>query len=218
MNRFTDLQHAFWHADVHRVQELSSHDPKGFASALNQYLEPLDRKNTLLFFAARVPDRDGHGDAPSPQEAQEPERVELVHLLVNAGADVNARNHRKVTPLHMAARYGLPLVAAALLSHGADPNARDVNQETPLYRAVNLGYDEVARILLDHGANPNLPDRLGQCPLHRAAVKGSLPIVELLLEHGANPRVRDKQGQVPQQVAQGDMGKAIAERMAEHMA
>jgi ankyrin repeat protein len=175
----------------------------------------VSRRNTLLFSAARVPTCHGHGDAPSPQEAREPERVKIVDILVNAGLDVNARNHRKVTPLHMAARYGLPLVAAALLRHGADPDARDVNRETPLYRAANLGHAEVVRVLLKSGANASLPDRLGQSPLHRAVLKGSLPIVELLLEHGVDTRARDHQNKTPLQMAMGKDGRweGIAKRL-----
>src|SRR4051812_5816990 len=170
------LLNAVWHGDLNRTRRLLASHPLDVNATL-------DRQNTLLFFAARVPGYQGHGDTPTTDAANELVRVEIIDLLVSLGADVNAQNQRKVTPLHMAARYGLPLVAAALLRHGADVNARDVNHETPLYRAANLGYPSVARVLLHHGADPHLPDRRGQTPLHRAALKGNRDLTDLLLSH-----------------------------------
>jgi hypothetical protein len=165
---------AVWHADLDGARRLLA---SLGAEVVNAHVY---RQNTLLFFAVRVPGYKGHGDAPTPEAADEPSRIQLVDLLVASGADVNARNQRKVTPLHMAARYELARTAAALLRHGADANARDVNQETPLYRAANLGHLDMANVLLEHGADPNLPDRLGQTPLHRASLKGNLAMIEVL--------------------------------------
>jgi ankyrin repeat protein len=170
---------AVWHADLGEARKLLASVGAGAVNA------PVYRRNTLLFFAARVPGYEGNGDVPTPEAADEPARVELIDLLVAHGADVNARNQRRVTPLHMAARYGLALTAAALLRHGAEVDARDVNNETPLYRAVNLGHLDVARILLEHRADPNLPDRLGQTPLHRAVFKENRAMIEALQRHGA---------------------------------
>jgi len=190
MDKFEDiLQYALWHGDLDQVLKLSSADPKRFEASIRQ---PGFRQNTVLFFVARVPTRQGHGDAALLEEAREPERVQLVDLLVTSGADVNARNHRKVTPLHMAARYGLSLVTGALLRQGAIVDVQDVNHETPLYRAANLGHAEVVQVLLEHGANVDLPDRLGQRPLDRAIAKGSSHIKELLLAYGAKETSTDK--------------------------
>jgi len=179
------LQDALWRGDSVEVRRIESSDPKAFASAVRRQGF---RLSTPLFFVARVPTLQGHGDRASSDESRDAERVLLVDLLVDAGADVNARNHRKVTPLHMAARYGLPLVAAALLRRGADANARDVNHETPLYRAANLGQPDVVRVLLENGADAEIPDRLGQRPLDRALAKGASSVVELLAGIGPHAR------------------------------
>jgi ankyrin repeat protein len=167
------LVDAVWHADVPTARRFLAADPE--LARLQVY-----RENTLLFSAARVPSLQGHGDLAPAEEAREPERVELVDLLLAYGADVNARNQRKVTPLHMAARYGLARVAEALIRHGADLNARDTNRETPLYRAANLGHAGVVAVLLRAGADPTLADRRGQTPLDRATGKGFDAIVALL--------------------------------------
>jgi ankyrin repeat protein len=201
---------AVWHADLGEARKLLA---SVGADVVNAHVY---RQNTLLFFAVRVPGYAGHGDTPAPPAADEPSRVELIDLLVAAGADVNARNQRSVTPLHMAARYGLALTAAALLRHGADANARDANKETPLYRAANLGHSDVANLLLEHGADPNLPDRLGQTSLHRAALKGNLAMIEALLRHGAALEAKDRRGNTPLQVAlaQGSKRGHVAELLS----
>jgi hypothetical protein len=53
-------------------------------------------------------------------------------LLIDAGADVNARSEPKATPLHEAAVFNSVAIAEFLLSKGADPDARDRDNKTPL--------------------------------------------------------------------------------------
>ena len=57
------------------------------------------------------------------------------------------------TPLALAAQYGHPEAARALLDLGADPNiVWDSLDSTPLDFAVNAGHAEVARVLISGGA------------------------------------------------------------------
>ncbi|HUP91243.1 MAG TPA: ankyrin repeat domain-containing protein [Solimonas sp.] len=70
-----------------------------------------------------------------------PERaVAILHLLLRAGADVNARQCRGHTPLHQAASRGASEVVELLLAAGADAGARADNGATPadLARAGRL--------------------------------------------------------------------------------
>lgn len=43
--------------------------------------------------------------------------IECVHTLINAGADIEAKNVYGNTPLHIACLNGCPLVIKALMSH-----------------------------------------------------------------------------------------------------
>jgi truncated hemoglobin YjbI len=90
----------------------------------------------------------------------------VVHALVRAGANVDARDGVKhCTALHMAARRGNVDVARALLDCGADIEARDTLGETPLRRSVNCDKTEVAALLLSRGADRHSIGSKGLTPL-----------------------------------------------------
>ncbi len=78
--------------------------------------------------------------------------TEVVELLCDHGADVNARQPRLgSTPLHWAAQAGRADVVALLLTHGAQANAKTIKGETPLRWAVGSGHTEVVELLRQHG-------------------------------------------------------------------
>ena len=80
--------------------------------------------------------------------------VEMVRDLLEAGADVQARDGRGLTPLSfaLATEYPSPEILRTLLRAGADVNARDNTGETPLDWAEKFGYPEVLAILRQAGA------------------------------------------------------------------
>ena len=151
----------------------------------------------LLLLACRVPGYEGHGGRIAEADKRQAERAEIARLFVEAGAPPTLCNNRKVTPLHMACRFDLPLVARELLALGAAADAYDVARETPLFRAVNLGYAACARVLLDAGADPNFANRRGETPLHRAAQRGKRLLAPMLLAAGARADAVDRAGNAP---------------------
>jgi ankyrin repeat protein len=84
----------------------------------------------------------------------------IVRLLVDAGADPNARTTSRgsetgpgdETPLHYAASSDDVDVAEALIEGGADIEAPDGSIGTPLDNAVGYGCWHVARLLVTRGA------------------------------------------------------------------
>ena len=124
----------------------------------------------------------------------------VVSLLVAAGADVNARDGDRYTPLHRAAqRNDNPGMIRMLLDAGAGVNAwaRGFSVDwgwdyTPLHLAVSNQNPTVTAVLLEAGANVNALNGRGTgTPLHQAAGNMSNPaVVALLIEAGADVNAR----------------------------
>lgn len=121
--------------------------------------------------------------------------VALAKELLDAGANLNAKNDVGHTPLHVAAIRGREVVAVALLEAGANPNAVDHDGKTPLHWAASYdeasGYEDIVKLLLDAGADPNARDGNGATPLHAAASVGNRANARLLLDAGANPNIQN---------------------------
>jgi ankyrin repeat protein len=78
----------------------------------------------------------------SEQAAQESAR-----LLLEAGADPNARQQGGFTPLHAASENGYLEVARLLLVHGAEPAPLNDQGRTPQDYATNQGHRAIVELL-----------------------------------------------------------------------
>ncbi|XP_025016277.1 tankyrase-like [Tetranychus urticae] len=83
-------------------------------------------------------------------------RMRIVNILLQYGADVHAKDKGGLVPLHNACSYGHFEVAELLIKHGANVNATDLWQFTPLHEAASKMRVEVCSLLLAHGADPYL--------------------------------------------------------------
>jgi ankyrin repeat protein len=132
----------------------------------------------LLERGAGVAEADANGETALHRVADMRPRApaaaaRMAALLIDRGADPNARNWDDVTPLHQGVRRRNLAVVEVLLARGADVNARDRGRgSTPLRRAVS-----------GTGASGTA----GTSAL-------MLPLARLLLEHGADPEAKDKRG------------------------
>ncbi|HYO80007.1 MAG TPA: ankyrin repeat domain-containing protein [Bryobacteraceae bacterium] len=129
--------------------------------------------------------------------------LSMLKLLLDDGADVNAANRRKATPLFWAiadaAKVGL------LIERGADVNARTVEGRTPVYQAAVIGKGvPTLRILLAKGASPDTKTLPGSTPLMMAAGRGNVAAMRLLLEKGADVNARSGSGATPLMAAASD--------------
>lgn len=123
----------------------------------------------LLLHLGAEPDRtDIGGHAPLysvGNECKAPGGGKVVRALVQAGANVNARDGVKhCTALHMAARRGNAEVAEALLDCGADIELEDSLGDTPLRRSVNCNKTDVAMLLIARGADVHSKGSKGLTP------------------------------------------------------
>ena len=74
-------------------------------------------------------------------------RTEMVEMLLEKGADIEARDERYNTPLHLAALQGRMEMVQLLLEKGADHTAGDGRGETALVIARGAGQTELANFL-----------------------------------------------------------------------
>jgi len=177
----------------------------------------------------------GYGDR------QDPRRVEIVEMLLGAGADVNVANRFGTTPLHEATSYGRLEIVALLIAAGADIEAKHEHACTPLQEGISGFQPEAARFLLSKGAKPDLyvtgypfrPEWVGEFldkypevvnilgpdgnrPLHYAAMKGQADIVRLLLERGAEVGARNKAGETALDLARANSQESVVELLKAH--
>ena len=125
---------------------------------------------------------------------------EIVALLIEAGADVNARewaitHYDRLNVLMYATFGGQPITAEMLIDAGADLSARDINGNTALVHALPLykvdGEEqnrrlEVCRLLIRAGADLDATDHSGFTVLMKAAQKGHEDFVRLFLDADLN--------------------------------
>ena len=117
------------------------------------------------------------------------------------------------TPLHLAAYFGHPDAAKALLNKGADVNARSTNamRNTPLHAAVAGRNLAIVKLLLDFGADVNATQSGGWTPLHAAAQGGLAEIAALLVKAGADRSLRAGNQQTAADLALANGHAAVVE-------
>jgi uncharacterized protein len=166
--------------ELKRNPELARVRDEEGAPLLHHAVEALQPQlvGLVLRYGGSTSDVDAKGETAlhriaDMRQAPHGPAAKMAGLLLDRGADPNARNWDCVTPLHQAVRARNIAVTELLLAHGADPNARDKGRgSTPLRRAVSASG---AGGTSGSGAQMRL-------------------LTQMLLEHGADPRARDKRG------------------------
>jgi ankyrin repeat protein len=118
---------------------------------------------------------------------------EMMRLLLESGADVNAAVSEGSTPLMLAAGVAIfnegddagteaeTLEAVKLcVERGADVNQVDGNGETALHGAAYRGHNSVVKYLVDHGAKLDVKNRVGWTPL---TIADGVLYAEFLKQH-----------------------------------
>jgi len=120
--------------------------------------------------------------------------TESVRYLLNAGADINAKDEDGVTALSYAADRGHMDIVKILLANNADVNSKSKIGCTPLINAAYMGHVEIVEALIANGADVNAQSKEGITALMNAAAFGYKEIAEMLLTSGADVNASDKKG------------------------
>jgi ankyrin repeat protein len=126
------------------------------------------------------------------------DRIDVVDLLIKAGANLDIQNHEGQTALIVAAVYGHIDVVDLLIKAGAN---LDSGKDTALsmatfhYHISRRGcYLDIARLLITANANLDIPNFHGYTALSIAVLCNRTNIINLLVEAGANPNIKDNSG------------------------
>jgi ankyrin repeat protein len=170
--------------DVKKVKELLASDPK------------------------LVSDRDKSGDTPLHVAALHGQ-LAVVQVLIDAGADVNAKNnYPPFLPDDLNKEYrtrNLQDPIILLHSQAADLN-NELNTQGVSTKDLKNGYtpldlaefannhSKIVQLLVAHGANVNAQAASGATPLFWAVMRDQKDDEKFLLDHGANPNLADAYG------------------------
>ena len=176
---------------------------------------------------------------PNPQPSGELDAVALAALLLERGANPNARltargfaiQHDSLgnaslaigsTPFMKAATTSDLRMLRLLLERGADPLLATQNNTTPLMAAAGLNWAEISsigtedesiealKLMLDRGADVNAANDQGETALHGAAQRGADRVVQFLADRGARLDAKTKRGRTPLDEAIGQANESDA--------
>ena len=161
------------------------------------------------------------GMTPLHWACRAPISCEILQVLIECGSNLEARDHKEKTPLHIAVTNhwcfnGLQAVEM-LIQHKANLGALDNNQNTPLvarfFGPDHLDNTAIVMLLINNMTSTELDyrnPRHGNTALHYAIlprtefIGNRYEITTALLQNNVNPDIQDDDGKTPLHLASFD--------------
>lgn len=140
------------------------------------------------------------------QKASARDNLEIINLLLDQGAEIDAQTDDEFPALFRAAQSGQTAVLLELLAQNPDLEASDRAGQTPLLVASVKGHKSIVEVLLAKGAAVNAQDKEGRTPLLALAAEkstaatwanGGRESARLLITHGSHVDFKDRIGRTP---------------------
>ncbi|XP_053412555.1 histone-lysine N-methyltransferase EHMT1 isoform X5 [Nycticebus coucang] len=136
-----------------------------------------------------------HQSKRSPlHAAAEAGHVDICHMLVQAGANIDTCSEDQRTPLMEAAENNHLDAVKYLIKAGAQVDPKDAEGSTCLHLAAKKGHYDVVQYLLSNGQmDVNCQDDGGWTPMIWATEYKHVDLVKLLLSKGSDINIRDNE-------------------------
>ncbi len=120
--------------------------------------------------------------------------INIVKLLINNNAGVNARDNLGNPPLHYVAYNGNTQIAEFLVSKGAEINIKNYKGGSPFLNSLKMGMKELAEYYIKNGAEIDTDGENG-IKLLQDAVKLNLKnLIDIILRKNVNIDVKSETG------------------------
>jgi ankyrin repeat protein len=139
----------------------------------------------------------------------------IIQALLDRGADVEAKDSRGWTPLHVASTdddIDNIETAKFLIEKGADVEAKDQWGNTPLHWATMNNSIEATKLLIEKGADVEAKNINDETPLHLASWENHIEIAKFLIEKGADVDAKNNYGKTPLDVADSDEMRELLQK------
>ena len=147
----------------------------------------------LISFRADLSQKDMFGDTVLHTASMLNVGANTFGILVNGGADVDARNKEGVTPLSIAVQKNDLETVKLLTAAGADIHTQDTNGNSPISIAL-AGNSEMLEAVVNE-ANAGLTDSNGNTPLHLALIcDAPLAKIQYIISLMKDVNTRNKDG------------------------
>ncbi|CEF65303.1 Inversin [Strongyloides ratti] len=130
-------------------------------------------------------------------------RVEIVELLLEAGARYNAVDAYGATPAHYAAEISWPILQSLLIKNNHS-DVIDKEGRTPFMWSVISGNENIViNMLRNFNISRNSKDNQKSTALHLAALTGNSSMCKMLIQQGWMLTAEDEVGATPLHIAAG---------------
>ncbi len=128
-----------------------------------------------------IEDKDGDRAIHHAAFGNEPAVIEL---LTKGGVrcDLNARNKRRQTALHIGVNKLHLKVVQMLVNLHAHVSLQDLDGDTPIHDAITKKNQPIIQILLNANADISICNNSGFNPIHHAALRGNADAIRIIID------------------------------------
>lgn len=220
---------------VNAVMDQNKHsvpDGEECKDTWQEYEKSVFEKNLSLFLSFDVNINLGSRNGNTPFHVASMALKPMIHLkelLLSYGADINAKNNQRKTPLHLTCQntqYSTDVFNVSnekeveqtlnlFISNGSNIDSEDACKLTPLDYALMVENKQICDLLLKAGATVTRSDICGVSPLHNAAQATCPDLIDLVISYGGNIESKDMYGAPPLFYAVYQENKAVAKHLLE---